>query len=260
MRTMPNDRAKPKRRFLRYSLRTMLVVVLLLSVWLGWMANKAAKQRRAVALVEELGGGVVYDYDVSSTGPKTQKAPLVPEWLRELWGIDFFSTVGAVSFMNELRPSVTVAVTDRQIAQITHGFPNVTHINLGGSAVGDSGLKHLASCEHLVSLVVGDNTTDEGLRHLRDYPSLTELHLINVPITDAGVLQVCQMKQLIFLDLSGTRITDDGLVYVSELPNLQKLLLIGSDATHDGVARLRRQRPNLEVGYSPQGPRWPRPR
>ena len=55
-------------RFFRYSLRTMLVVVLVLSVWLGYYANRAARQRRAVDEIRELGGQVFYDYERDENG------------------------------------------------------------------------------------------------------------------------------------------------------------------------------------------------
>jgi len=40
---------KPRRRWLSYSLRTLFVLVTLLCVWLGLYANRAERQKRAVA-------------------------------------------------------------------------------------------------------------------------------------------------------------------------------------------------------------------
>ena len=47
---------KPRRRWLQISLRTLLILVTLLSIGLGWVVNRGERQRRAVAALEEMGG------------------------------------------------------------------------------------------------------------------------------------------------------------------------------------------------------------
>ena len=59
-----------KRRWLRFGLRTMLVGVLFLCVFLGWLGlrmNDARKQKRAVALLRNAGGVVQYDFELDHT-------------------------------------------------------------------------------------------------------------------------------------------------------------------------------------------------
>jgi hypothetical protein len=41
-------RGQPRRRFLRFSLKMLFVLVTLLCVWLGMLTNSANRQRRAV--------------------------------------------------------------------------------------------------------------------------------------------------------------------------------------------------------------------
>ena len=57
---MPSERF---RKHLRFSLRSLMLLVLILAVFLGWRANKARQQRRVVAAVEAYGGWVHYDYE-----------------------------------------------------------------------------------------------------------------------------------------------------------------------------------------------------
>jgi hypothetical protein len=57
------DEPARKRRWFRFSLRTLMVVVLLLSLPLGWLAMRMAqaeRQRRAVEAIREAGGEVYY--------------------------------------------------------------------------------------------------------------------------------------------------------------------------------------------------------
>ena len=76
--TAQRDEPKPRRRWLRFSLRTLLVVMLLLGVVfgaLGMMANEARRQRKVVADLEELGaddrGGRAARRSEATTGGQT---------------------------------------------------------------------------------------------------------------------------------------------------------------------------------------------
>jgi hypothetical protein len=47
--------ATRNRRWLRFGLRTLLVLVTLLCVWLGWFMHGVQKQRKAAARLEKYG-------------------------------------------------------------------------------------------------------------------------------------------------------------------------------------------------------------
>jgi len=87
----------PKRRWCRFSLRTLLIVVVLLSVGLAWSALKmreAERQRKAVEAIRRTGGLVVYDYQWDTFGgPLAVEEPPAPVWLTRLLGEDLFANV-----------------------------------------------------------------------------------------------------------------------------------------------------------------------
>ena len=93
---MPSERL---RKHLRISLRTMMVLVLILSVFLGWRVNKARQQRRAVAAVEAFGGWVHYDYEFVGGKLTPGQEPSAPVWLRRMLGDEFFREVAYVSLV-----------------------------------------------------------------------------------------------------------------------------------------------------------------
>ena len=90
---------RSKRRRFRFSLRTLLVVFLVLGLGLGWFAYKmrqAERQRRAVEGIEEVGGRVWYDYELEAHQRGKAPEPPAPAWLRELIGDDLFADVSYV--------------------------------------------------------------------------------------------------------------------------------------------------------------------
>ncbi len=93
---------KPCRRWFQYSLRSFLILLTALAVWLGFVVNRAREQREAVKEIEAVGGNVIYDWELSYL-PAASPIDLDPDaispgpgWLRRLVGDEFFQDVGVV--------------------------------------------------------------------------------------------------------------------------------------------------------------------
>ena len=87
----------PNRRWLRFSLRTMLIVLAVLCVLAARISHKAIVQRQVVAWVHKTGGSVEYAYErYNENGcliwPCDAELP-APKWLIEVVGVDFFASV-----------------------------------------------------------------------------------------------------------------------------------------------------------------------
>ena len=62
---LPNasERQSRSRRWrVRISVRGLMVLILALGSWFGWVANRARVQREAVAAIERAGGHVYYEW------------------------------------------------------------------------------------------------------------------------------------------------------------------------------------------------------
>ena len=93
---MPGERI---RKYLRISLRTLMVLVLIFAVLLGWQVNKARQRRRVVAAVEKYGGWVHYDYEFVGGKLTPGQEPWAPRWLRAVLGDEFFRELSYVSLV-----------------------------------------------------------------------------------------------------------------------------------------------------------------
>src|SRR5262245_18637753 len=89
-----------KRRWLRFSLRTLLLAMTVFCVWLAIKVNAAREQRQIVKMVQGLGGTVWYDYECDADGVRLNPPP-EPSWLAKLLGVDFLHNVIAVRIIND---------------------------------------------------------------------------------------------------------------------------------------------------------------
>ena len=94
------------RTLLRFSLRSLLIVVTVFAIYLGIRTENARRQQNAVAELRQLGSPVAYDFTYEWTAdghPKIRPGPdgsfntlpqsNIPQWLIEKLGVDFFHSV-----------------------------------------------------------------------------------------------------------------------------------------------------------------------
>ena len=147
---------RPRRRWLQFSLRTLLVVMLVLGCGLAWFAREVERewaQREAAVTIRKMGGRVEY---VAVSGGMI---PTAVAWLGGLIDHDLSGYVASVS--------------------------------LKGTRVSDAGLVHLQRLTQLVELNL-DNTqvSDAGLVHLQGLTQLRWLSLHETRVSDAGVAEL----------------------------------------------------------------------
>lgn len=197
------ETSKPKRRWLRFSLRSMLLLVLGLSVFFAVYANRVHRQQRAIAAIETLGGSVSY---------ANGEAGWTPDWLRKLLGKDFFFDVKKV------------------------------HLDSGAAIhnVKDEDLRHLLVFPHLKDVYLQSNLiTDEGLDTLRQLEELEAVYLISAQVSDEGLAKLKGLQNLRALNLDWTGVTSSGLRHLSSFPNLEHLHLMELHLNEDGLSHLQ---------------------
>jgi hypothetical protein len=101
-----NPVSRPWRRLLRFSVRGLIALVLLIGGSLGWLVRGERIQRDAVAAIEREGGHVRYNgenilYDAAPGWHDMQpEETWAPRWLVRSLGVDFFYHVTTV-YLNQ---------------------------------------------------------------------------------------------------------------------------------------------------------------
>ena len=202
-----NSKRKTRaRRWFRFRLRSLLLVLTAIGIVSGVWINSARRQQLAVESVQSVGGRVQYDYQTD-----------------ELFNFD---------------GRVESPVSSRLAAMLGEDyFLDVVFFDLSGTAATDDDLRRVAGARGLRYLdLTNTGVSDEGVAHLTNLKVLEKLLLRNTQVSDAVIERLPHVKQL-WLDQTG--ITDDGLRrLVERFPGLESLGISNTDVTDDGLALL----------------------
>jgi hypothetical protein len=237
---------KPRLRWYQYRLRTLLILMTLLAVWMSWISHRARQQKFAVEKIQALGGTVNYDYQ-KITGDvyhfNDQASPSGPEWLRKLFGDEYFQNVVWVTLSK-------TTVTDDDLA-ILKNLTDLKGLNLNETKITGSGLVHLTGLKNLQCLLLDKTLVEDcSLVHLRNLISLRYLSLNSTRITDAGMINLHKLTNLEdVLWLENTQITDEGLKHLNNLKKLKVLILFHTQVTEKGIKNLQNDLPNIKIAF-----------
>jgi hypothetical protein len=159
---------KHMKRFLRYSLRTLFLVTLLVAVALSFFLARHRRMRAAIIAIESAGG----THGAYREGP---------EWLREIVGDERY-------FMNAERVTLGPSSGDydfdgrfddnrlRDLIPHLNAFSKFKILEIPGADITDDGLAYLRDLDRLQWLTIhSPKITDKGIQHLHKIPSLRKL-------------------------------------------------------------------------------------
>jgi hypothetical protein len=224
------------RRFLRFSVRGLIVLVLVIGAGLGWITRQAHIQRHAVLAITKAQGHAYYDIDPGVEAFPRNRLSAWRRLISEYIGIDFVFHVTSVDLF------VTPHNNDAEFQQaITHleELAKLQQLNLSGKSVTDGDLARVASLKHLeVLMLQNSGISDAGLTHVRDLTNLREIYITNAPIGDEGLNHFRTLPNLRYLTYRVTRLTDAGMERLKELGGLEVLHLGNAQVSDAGVRHL----------------------
>jgi len=250
-----------KLRRLHFSLRELLLLVVLVASLCGLFISRGQRQRRAVDAVRDLGGNVEHAI-VHADGRLTPVPTIARGWRRWVFG-ERSARVASVDLSR-------TGVTDDDL-QCMVPLVDMRELRLGQTQINGSGLNILKSMPWLETLdLANTGVTDASLDALRKLTRLKILDLRTTPVTDASLVFLGGLKQLRVLHLDNTHVGDAGLVHLrgctnlcvlslentrvslagltqlKDLTRLGNLKALGLDLTHDDLADTRELHKRLE--------------
>jgi hypothetical protein len=237
-----------RRLGLRFSLRTLLLAVLVAAVALGMLVRWRDAKLREMAAADAL----------LHWGGSINRVPLKGKWV-ELAAIimprDSLHETTYVSFPTHATDRDLVLLADlpnteellfRYCRRITPAslaplstLPRLKILYLHDVATGDAGLLPLHGKRDLKELWLQfSNLSDASLGWIGQNRGLTHLDLDGNDITDAALPHLAGLQQLEVLALRGTKVISAGLPHIARLPNLKHLYLMDTAVDDTGLEQL----------------------
>jgi hypothetical protein len=200
---------KIPRRWCQFSLRSLLLLVLAVSLSMGLLVvpiDRAHRQRAAIDALRRAG----WEVHCEDTGAG-------PAWAKRILAHGFFAEA--------VRAHSRRAVTDEELVHLRR-LPRLRALIISGRGV-----------------------TDDGMIHVGELHELTSLYLCTTEVGDEGLSPLGRLTELRGLYLTSTQVTDVGLGHLAQLGNLKELHLYRTHVTDEGVRQLQAALPECKIWY-----------
>jgi hypothetical protein len=240
----------------RPSVRSLMLIVLVVGGGLGWIASQRQREvrrqgaiatiRASLASVDFEGGEVSrICWFGGSVHPDT-----LPQGRLTADQADALGTCGRLKELS----MVTAAMTDEGLAALSRDR-GLERLYCFKPAVTDAGAKHLAGLGVLkkLELLRAPGLTDAALAHLAGLADLEEINLSGARIDGSGLVHLAGLKKLGTLILPDTALDDAGLTNLGRLAGLRRLYIGGGTYTDAGLAHLAGLADLKELGIGSPG-------
>ena len=221
---------QPSASRLRFSVRTLLIAITILTVVVALWCAAAIRQQRVIVALRKAGGSVAFDEEARSLA-----------WLDGFANDDFLGSVQVV-WVDELSSE------DLQLLSTLQVLGQLETLSASECEFPANAFVPLEGKKSLQSLYLYDtNVNDADLASLATLPNLRQLGLSRTAITDAGIATLVGLPSLTYLSLNETRLTDKVVDSLVQMPQLAAVELHGTLVSGAALERLRVELPTCEV-------------
>ena len=241
---------KHRGRWLSFSLRTMVLLLTVVCLFLGWIGPKwveAQREKAAVEMIAAAGAMIQYDYQDNWEHGDPDPVPHGAFVLRYLLGEHILSRATTVYFYPGSKPNEAADILPEltQLRTVTFG----TDVELT-----DASVEALAGCENLTKIWMASGVISANqLAILSRAKSIQHLNLCDRSASDACLQQLHRFPNLRSLSIDSTLTTDIGFQAIAEVSSLESLVARSiPNVTNQGVTPLHRltRLKKLHIPYS----------
>ena len=230
--------------FLRFKLRTLLIVLTLVVIPLGLFMGELHRAQRQDNLVDQIESANSPDYDTSAhyrSGwlAESLLGPLLCEWAHPHFGY----TADGLSFTQETDvffydsiPETSSLCPLKQFALI-ESFPELKVFCVKNAIVTHEDLDHLLNHLELQRLQLIECHLPPGtLKRLTSHKNLVHIELMGCNLTDDDLVGITPNSQITHLNLSHNALEGKSLAELTKLTKLQSLSLASNPLGDDSIA------------------------
>lgn len=249
---------RPRLLRFRFSLRVLLLFILVLSLPLGWLGRQIIRSRREtafVARVSKAGGDARFDYNAAVPGFPADE-PKGSWLLRQAFGQNLFSYVCSADLSKVKNPNAfetslgqmsklqtltlpSGPLSDELVESVA-SLPDLWELSLNGSSITPAQMRRLAKSKSIGALRLGgEAAADEVLEQLHHFRHLPNVAILGGVTTDRGLQALRQVDSIYFLEIHAMpSVTNAGFHDLIALPNLRTLEITGTQITEACVKDL----------------------
>lgn len=254
----------PRRRWFRFSLRTLFVAITVLSIAFGFYVNRVQNEWWAAKAIQAANGEIVYDCRIQrcTVPPAGPPVPPGPTWLRKWLGPAWLDRIVCVRL--DARFSKSDKNKFSKVGPHLQRLTALRMLTLSGEELDADDYHLLGKCTQLESLTLRQKAelrpqdaaalagavglrelyldeakiSPEALRELSKLPNLEKLDidcnsydpqtgnvLLEFQLEDDAARTIATFPKLRFLYLFATKITDKGMSELGRLSTLEELVV-----------------------------------
>jgi hypothetical protein len=238
---------KPKRRWLQFSIRSLLIVTALFAFIVGTFTHRVRTQQQAVDEIRKLGGSVTYEAN--------WLGHVLPESIGKRLGEDVCANVVSVQLLYRIVNRRMVTPTGVELERVIDAIsrlPHVTRLEMHTLNLQDDDMAKLAPLRNRIEdlaineLFHGDLRGNK-LEHLAGWTQLRSLQILSSGLNETLNLQpLASLPNLTHLSIGTGTLNETAFADVSKIDSLQTLRLFSCHFDGDHLQHLR-ELPNLDT-------------
>lgn len=144
-------------------------------------------------------------------------------------------------------------VDDSGLAAICERLPELEHLRIRLSPIGDEGARQIAKLKQISMVNIPQGKiTAAGIQSWSDLQSLNHVRLGGKQLNDAAMAELAKIPNLQSLHLIGPSITAEGIAQIAQASKLSSLYLDDCPLSDEVWQKLRKSRPDIHVHLDQQ--------